>query len=136
MECPTRWLADVMLVAVAVLEPIKSDGISIFQRRAMVVQTQCQTLGGSANVINRFPIRQLLQTGQRSLGRRTHDSQRGNGSRAVIGTGVVEVFQTRLQEPWRRDAMPCDDGQCGKLARIRGIGQVLDKQTPQNWRGG
>ena len=105
MECPPRWLADVMLVAVAVLEPIKCDGISIFQRRGLVVQTQCQTLGGSANVINRFPIRQLAQTGQRSLGRRTHDSQRGYGSRAVLGTGVVEVLHARLQESWRRDAM-------------------------------
>ena len=113
MECPPRWLADVMLVAVAVLEPIKCDGISIFQRRSLVVQTLCQTLGGSANVINRFPIRQLPQTGQRGLGRRTHDSQRGNGSRAVIGTGVVEVLHARLQESWRRDAMLCDDGQCG-----------------------
>ena len=105
MECPTVWLADVMLVAVAVLEPIKCDGISIFQRRALVVQTLCQTLGGSANVINRFPIRQLPQTGQRGLGRRTHDSQRGNGSRAVIGTGVGEVLHARLHESWRRDAM-------------------------------
>ncbi len=113
MECPTRWLADVMLVAVAVLETIKCDGISIFQRRALIVQTLCQTLGSPANVINRFPIRQLLQTGQRSLGRRTGNSQRGNGGRAVISTGVVEVLQARLQEPWPRDAMLCDDGQCG-----------------------
>ena len=100
MECPTRWLADVMLVAVAVLEPIKCDGISIFQRRALVVQTLCQTLGGSANVINRFPIRQLAQKGQRRLGWGTHGSQCGNGRGAVIGTGMEEAFRARLKEFW------------------------------------
>ena len=89
------------LDAVAVLEPNKSDGISIFWRRAGVVQMLCQTLRGTANVINRFPICQLTEAGQRRLGPGTHDSQRGNGSRAVIGTGVVEVGHTRLQEFWR-----------------------------------
>ena len=99
-ECPTHWLVDVSLIRVAVFASHKCDAISILRRRGAGVETLCQTPGGTANVVNRFPIRQLAQKGQRRLGWGTHDSQRGNGRGAVIGTGMEEAFRARLKEFW------------------------------------